>query len=136
MPIWHGVVPIKQILKVKFYKKHLKQKHAIRLICNENKFTHTRRIMRSLLVQNVFQVNIQKILVLNHCVKLEVMYQVFSQIYLPTLPIDSNQISWKATSHYLYIYIINQNIKYIFKVLHFRIRFGQTLRKNFKRFFI
>ena len=73
-----------------FYKIDLKQKHAIRLICNENKFAHTRRLMRSLLAQNVFQVNIQKILALNHCVKLEVMYQVFSQINLPTLPIDSN----------------------------------------------
>ena len=73
-----------------FYKKHLKQKHAICLICNENKFTHTRRLMRSLLVQNDFQANIQKIVVLNHFVKLEVMYQVFLQINLPTLPIDSN----------------------------------------------
>ena len=46
--------------------------------------------MRSLLVQNDFQANIQKIVVLNHFVKLEVMYQVFLQINLPTLPIDSN----------------------------------------------
>ena len=34
--------------EIKLHKIHLKQKHAIRLICNENKFTHTKLLIRSL----------------------------------------------------------------------------------------
>ena len=50
--------------KAKLHKIHLKQKHAIRLICNENKLTHIKPLMQSLQVLNVFQINIQK----NACV--------------------------------------------------------------------
>ena len=56
--------------KTKLRKLHLKkQKHAIRLIYNENKFTHTRPLMWSLQVPNVFQTDIKKILVFMHRVK-------------------------------------------------------------------
>ena len=49
--------------KTKLHNIHLKQKHAIRLIWNENKFTHTKPLIQSKLVLNVFQINIQNILV-------------------------------------------------------------------------
>lgn len=52
--------------KPKLHKKHLNQKHAIRLICNENKFRHARTLMQSLKVLNVSQIKIQKILVFMH----------------------------------------------------------------------
>ena len=54
--------------KTKLHKIRLKQKHPICLVCNENKFTHTKRtliriLMQSLQVLNVFQITIQKITV-------------------------------------------------------------------------
>ena len=55
--------------KTKLHKIHLKQKHAIHLTCNENKFMHTKPLMQSLHVLNVFQINIQKILLFMHRVK-------------------------------------------------------------------
>ena len=123
--------------KTKLCKIHLKQKHAFRLKCNENKFTHTKirkftPLMRSLQVLNVFQINIQKILVFITCSDVP-MYQVFLQINWPILPMDIQQISRKTTSHYLNIYVTNQNIWYVFEVLHFWIRYHQTLRKNSKK---
>ena len=42
--------------KIKLHKVHLKQKHAVRLICNESKFTHTKPFMGSIQILNVFQV--------------------------------------------------------------------------------
>ena len=55
--------------KTKLHKIHLKQKHAIHLICNENKYTHTKPLMRFLDVLHVFQINIQKIILFLHRVK-------------------------------------------------------------------
>ena len=55
--------------KATLHKVHLKQKHAIRLICNKNKFTHPKPHMRSLQVMKVFLMNIQKIFVFMHRVK-------------------------------------------------------------------
>ena len=46
--------------KTKWHNIHLKQKHAIRLTSNENKFTHNKPLMPTLQVLNVFQINIQK----------------------------------------------------------------------------
>ena len=40
--------------KINFCKIHLKEKHVIYVICNENKFTHTKPFMR-LQVLNVFK---------------------------------------------------------------------------------
>ena len=57
------------IQKTKLRKLHLKQKHAIRIVWNENIFTHTQPLMRSLQVLNDFQVNIQENLVFMHRVK-------------------------------------------------------------------
>ena len=84
-------------------KLHLKQKHAVLLTCNENKFTHTKPLMRALQVLNVFQINIQKPLCLCIVSRLVVMYQVFLQINSPIFHIYTQQIYRKATFHYLNI---------------------------------
>ena len=91
--------------KIKLHKVHLKQKHAVRLICNESKFTHTKPFMGSIQVLNVFQVNIQKIMFMCSCIfpKPVVMHQVFLQKKLPIPLIDTQQTSRKTTLHYLNI---------------------------------
>ena len=65
--------------------------------------------------------------------KLAVIHQVFLQIYLPVLPIETQQVSRKTTSHYLNIQVIYQNVRYLLEVLHFGTRFCQTLRTNSKK---
>ena len=117
--------------KTKLHKIHLKQKHVIHLICNENKFMHTRTLMQSLQVLNVFHVTIEKSL--SSCIvsKLVVMYQLFLEINLPILLIDIQQISQKTTLHCLII--TNQNIRYLLEVIHFGTRLYQMLRKNYEK---
>ena len=123
--------------KTKLHKIHLKQKHVIHLICNENKFMHTRTLMQSLQVLNVFHVTIEKSLCSCIVSKLVVMYQLFLEINLPILPIDIQQNSQETTLHYLIIYITNQNIRYLSEVLHFVVsndtRLYQMLRKNYEK---
>lgn len=43
----------------------LKRKHAIHLKCNESKFTHSKALVQSLPVKNVFEITLQKILLHN-----------------------------------------------------------------------
>ena len=40
--------------KTNLHKVHLKEKNAIRLICNETKFAHTKLFMRSLQILTIF----------------------------------------------------------------------------------
>ena len=117
--------------KTKLHKIHLKQKHVIHLICNENKFMHTRTLMQSLQVLNVFHVTIEKSLCSCIVSKLVVMYQLFLEINLPILLIDIQQISQKTTLHCLII--TNQNIRYLLEVIHFGTRLYQMLRKNYEK---
>ena len=43
--------------EIKLHKIHLKQKHAIRLICNENKFKHTKLLIRSLSHKSKYKIS-------------------------------------------------------------------------------
>ena len=78
--------------KTKLHKIRLKQKHVTHLICSENKFTHTKPLMRSLQVLSILQISIEKTLVFMHRVKILVMRQVFLLINLPIHPRDTQEI--------------------------------------------
>ena len=62
-----------------------------------HKITHTKPLMRSLQLLNVFQINIQNILVFMYRVKTCSDVPSTLQINLPVLPIDIQQISRKGT---------------------------------------
>ena len=69
-----------KLIQLKHLKQiHLKQKHDICLICNENKFMYTTLLMWFLHAE-CFSNNIQKIIVF--------MYMIFLQMNLPILPKD------------------------------------------------
>lgn len=46
--------------KTQLYKIHLEQKHVIRPICNENKFTNSKPVIQSLRVLNILKKNNRK----------------------------------------------------------------------------
>ena len=55
--------------KTDLKKIHSKQKHAIRIVSNASRLTHTRPLMRSLKILNIYQLNIHKTIVFMHQVK-------------------------------------------------------------------
>lgn len=73
----YGILGWGSTKKTKLKKILCKQKHAIRLITNSDRLAHTKPLMRSLKILNVYQINLQRNLVLMHQAKHSTVPDVF-----------------------------------------------------------
>ena len=120
--------------KTKLQNIHLKQEHAISFICNKSKFTHTKPLMRSLQVLNVFQINIQKVLVFIHRIKTcSDVPSIFANNF--TYPSHRYPTNFSKNNFAIpkYLKVTIQNIIYLLDVLQSETRFCQPLRKISKK---
>ena len=67
----------------KLEKLYNKQKHAARIICNEDRLTHAKPLMKSLKILNVYQLNIFQTLTFMQKTKLKQTPKIFSQTFQP-----------------------------------------------------
>ena len=58
-------------------KINSQQKHAVRMIHNENRFAHTRNLMKSSNILNVYQLNVFNVLVFMHKIKTKTAPAIF-----------------------------------------------------------
>ena len=65
----------------KLEKLHLMQKRAVRTICREDRLTHSKPLMQSLRILNIYQTNILKILNFMHQVRNESTPNVFKKAF-------------------------------------------------------
>ena len=67
----------------KLKKLYNKQKHAARIICNEDRLAHAKPLMKSLKILNIYQVNIFQTLTFMQKTKLNQNPKLFSQTFQP-----------------------------------------------------
>ena len=65
--------------KTNLHKIHIKQKHAIRVVANETRYAHSKPLMRSLQILNIYQLNIHKTLIFMHQVNNSTAPSVFQE---------------------------------------------------------
>ena len=65
----------------KLEKLHLMQKRAVRTICREDRLTHSKPLMQSLKILNIYQTNILKILIFMHQVRNELTPNIFKKSF-------------------------------------------------------
>jgi hypothetical protein len=65
----------------KLRKLHTLQKHAIRIILNKDRFTHSRLLLKSLRILNIYQLNIYQNLSFVRLTKAKMCSKVFDNIF-------------------------------------------------------
>ena len=110
--------------KIKLHKVHLKQKHAVRLICNESKFTHTKPLMGSIQALNVFQVNIQKIMFMCSCIFLSKTCSDVPSIFAKKITYPSHRYPANSSKNHFAL------TKYLSHKSKYKIRIRSPLFRN------
>ena len=73
MQISHGLA----LIKIKLKNLFRKQKQAVRIIFNEDKFTQARPLLKTLNALNVYQINLLQVLLFMHNIKINSSPRIF-----------------------------------------------------------
>ena len=73
MQISHGLA----LIKIKLKNLFRKQKQAVRVIFNEDKFTQARPLLKTLNALNVYQINLLQVLLFMHNIKINSSPRIF-----------------------------------------------------------
>ena len=73
MQISHGLA----LIKIKLKNLFGKQKQAVRIIFNEDKFTQARPLLKTLNALNVYQINLLQVLLFMHNIKINSSPRIF-----------------------------------------------------------